>query len=471
MSRVRAYFTLDARSLAAFRIGLGLVLLYHFLDRARHLEAHYTDFGVLPRAALTTLSARPIYSLHLLGGSVGYQAALVVISALTAALLTVGLYTRAACALAYVMLFSVQWRNPVLVHGQDAFMLTLLTWSVFLPLGAAWSLDARRQQRAAASAVLSAGSVGLTLQPWMLYAVVTVSKLQYPAWIEGRAVYALLHKAHYVRPLGTLALEVPGFVAFATYTTLACEVTILVLLSSPWSIARARTLAFALNTVFHAALFATVDVGLFQPLAIVSVVPLLPGSVWHRLAWARTSATPAVAAREKLTPLARIGEGLCVAVVCASVVSVPPSLLVEPVRYPEPLASVYYYFRLERRYRMFANMDATPQGWWSVAGTLEDGRTVDAVAGPAHIRLSPSDAEPSGRPQDEWQVYLSQVASPQLRQMRPFVAEYFCRRWNRAAEPGARMTSIDMLQVRERATHPGHPITRERSTLLRGPCP
>lgn len=323
----------------------------------------------------------------------------------------------------------------------------------------------------ATPAVLSAGSVGLALQPWMLYAVVTVSKLQYPTWIEGRAVYALLHKVHYVRPLGTLALEIPGFTTFATYATLACEATILVLLSSPWHIARARTLAFALKTVFHATLFATVDVGLFQALAILSVVPLLPGCVWDRLAWARASAPPAVASRKSLAPLARIGEGVCAAVVCASVVSVPPSLRVEPVRYPEPPASVYYYFRLERRHRMFANIDATPQGWWGLAGTLEDGRTVDTVAGPAQIRPAPSDANPSHRPQDEWQVYLSQVASPQLREMRPFVAEYFCRRWNRAAEPGARMTSIDMLQVRQRATHPGHPITRGQTTLLRGPCP
>lgn len=471
MSRLRAYFTLDPRSLAAFRVGLGLVLLYHFLDRARELEAHYTDFGVLPRAALSTLSARPIYSLHMLGGSGAYQAALLAVSALAAVFLTVGLFTRAACVLAYVLLFSVQQRNPVLVHGQDAFMLTLLTWALFLPLGAAWSLDARRQRRPTAPSALSAGSVGLALQPWILYAVVTVSKLQYPAWTEGRAVYALLHKAHYVRPLGALALQIPGFTAFATYATLACEIAILVLLTSPWRIERARTSAFALNTAFHGVLFCMVDVGLFQPLAILSVVPLLPGSAWNRFAWTAASTPPALATPTPRTPVAWLGEGLCVAIIIASLVSVPPSFLVEPVRYPEPLASIYYHFRLERRYRMFANMDATPQGWWGMVGTLEDGRTVDAVAGPRHVHPLRPNSEPPRQPTDEWQSYLSQLATPQLRAMRPYLAEYFCRRWNRDARAGQRMTAIEMLQMKQDATHPDRPITRKRSTLLRGPCP
>jgi hypothetical protein len=473
MSRLRAHFTLDPRSLATFRIGLGALLLYHLLDRARHLEAHYTDAGVLPREALVELSARPIVSLHMLGGSVAFQALLTAISALTAACIAVGYRTRIACIAAYVLLFSVQWRNPVLVHGQDAFLLTMLLWTLFVPLDGAWSFGARRPGTTAATtapAVCSAGTVGLALQPWMLYLVVTVSKFQYPSWTEGRAVYALLHKTHYVRPLGTLALEIPGFTAFATYATLACEVAILCLLTTPWQVQRARTVAVALNTAFHGALFCMVDVGLFQPLAILSLVPLVPPSAWNRLAWARRHVGLSPAAGDRSSRFARVRDAMCVAIVGVSIVSLPGSLRVQPVRYPEPLASVYYYLRLERRHRMFANMDATLQGWWGFAGTLHDGRVVDAVAGVARMRALPRERDRAG-PDDDWQSYLSNLAAPSLRAMRPYAAEYFCRRWNVAAPPAARMVSIEMLQIRERATHPGRPTTRKRSTLLRGPCP
>ena len=40
--------SLDLRSLAIYRVGLSLVLLYDLLDRSRNLIAHYSDLGVVP---------------------------------------------------------------------------------------------------------------------------------------------------------------------------------------------------------------------------------------------------------------------------------------------------------------------------------------------------------------------------------------------------------------------------------------
>ena len=49
---LEATYSLDLRSLALFRIALGAVLLGDLIWRARDLTVFYTDFGVLPRAAL-----------------------------------------------------------------------------------------------------------------------------------------------------------------------------------------------------------------------------------------------------------------------------------------------------------------------------------------------------------------------------------------------------------------------------------
>ena len=46
----RDVFSLDLRSLAAFRVALALVLLYDLADRSRDLAAHYTEQGVFPVA-------------------------------------------------------------------------------------------------------------------------------------------------------------------------------------------------------------------------------------------------------------------------------------------------------------------------------------------------------------------------------------------------------------------------------------
>src|SRR5262245_56404876 len=44
-----AIFGLDLRSLAAFRIGVALFILWDLISRSFDLTAHYTDTGILPR--------------------------------------------------------------------------------------------------------------------------------------------------------------------------------------------------------------------------------------------------------------------------------------------------------------------------------------------------------------------------------------------------------------------------------------
>lgn len=485
-SAARAYFSLDPRSLAAFRIGLGWLVLSDFAERARQLEAHYTDFGLLPRDALRALAAHPNYSFHLLGGGFAFEATLFALSGIAALCLALGFQTRWASIATYVFLFSVQGRNPLLNHGADDFELSMLMWAPFLPLGAVWSLDALRRparlDERAFGPVFSAGSVGLALQPLMLYTVITVSKFQYSAWTEGRAVYGLLHKAHYVRPLGEFALTIPGFTTFATYATIVTEIAIVFLLASPWRRDAARTWGVALNTGFHVMLFSMAKIGWFQPLSILAALPLLPASAWERVRWARAEvvtaggatdatdagATGAVAGRG---PFARLAEGVCWAIVVVSLVSVPPSLMREQFRYPEPLASIYRVFHIERRYRMFANMDATPQGWWVIVGTLENGQTVDALTGSHAVSLERPKSYVDLLPNDNWQMYWSNISRPYLAKIRPYLAEYVCRRWNRDARPGERMASIEIVHVKERAVDPREPIARKPVTLLHGPCP
>src|SRR5947209_7410518 len=71
-------FQVDLRALAAFRIGIGLTLIWDLIVRSFDLSAHYTDDGVLPRTALidSYLSVRPYLSLHILNGSLLFEAVL-----------------------------------------------------------------------------------------------------------------------------------------------------------------------------------------------------------------------------------------------------------------------------------------------------------------------------------------------------------------------------------------------------------
>ncbi|HBY80263.1 MAG TPA: hypothetical protein DEG47_25360, partial [Cyanobacteria bacterium UBA11148] len=88
-------FGLDLRSLAVFRIGLGLLLIIDLIDRSRDLNAHYTDFGILPRAPLIEKFLNPwFWSVHVFSGQALFQGILFVIAGLIALLLLIGYRTR-----------------------------------------------------------------------------------------------------------------------------------------------------------------------------------------------------------------------------------------------------------------------------------------------------------------------------------------------------------------------------------------
>ena len=95
--KLEELFGFDLRSLAAFRIGLALIILADLIIRSRDIKAHYTDFGVLPRTALIDGILNPWYwSVHLISGQPLVQTLLFLFAGLVAFALLVGYRTRLA---------------------------------------------------------------------------------------------------------------------------------------------------------------------------------------------------------------------------------------------------------------------------------------------------------------------------------------------------------------------------------------
>ena len=139
-------FAIDPRSLALFRICIGLVLLVELLTRGSDIQLHYSDLGVLPREALWQLFllSEWHWSLHTLTGSVAGQTVLFACAAACAVALILGYRTRLALVLSWLLLASLHARNPILQYGGDHLLRMLLFWSLFLPLGCYWSIDRLR---------------------------------------------------------------------------------------------------------------------------------------------------------------------------------------------------------------------------------------------------------------------------------------------------------------------------------------
>jgi hypothetical protein len=285
---VQVMFALDVRSLASWRVAAALLLLTDVAWRAPDAYALLSDSGVWPTAHATQWNPY-IVSLHYVSGTHAFQALMLVISVACSLCLLVGYRTRWASFLSWVLLTSLHNRNQMVwstpssaplaplaprmcaltldgrahtltqtqtQNSGDEYLRLLLLCSVFLPLGACFSLDAAldlstpHQLPAAAAAAAddeddhkkaarkaanldSAGSsryrffsgwtFAFMFQIVVLYVSTALLKTGDPWW-NGQAVYYALSLDMYVTRLGLFVRQFTSLNAFLTWSTIIFEV-------------------------------------------------------------------------------------------------------------------------------------------------------------------------------------------------------------------------------------------------------
>lgn len=138
----RRIFGADIRSIALIRVLLGLIVVGDVLDRGQYIFEHYTDYGVMPRYAVLENYWNDYYvCIHLMTGTVFGQKLLFFINGLFGLSLALGFYSRVCAFVCWIFAYSIQVRNPFLLHGGDQYLRLLLFWSIFMPLGECCSLD------------------------------------------------------------------------------------------------------------------------------------------------------------------------------------------------------------------------------------------------------------------------------------------------------------------------------------------
>ena len=130
---------LDPRSLALFRIMLGLLVLMDTVARLPYLRDFMTDEGVLPRLALVDSPYSDYWlSFHLGSGNLGGQITLSLLTAGLAVAMIAGYQTRLATIGCWLLVNSVQARNPFIGDRGDLQLSLLLLWAIFLPTDQVW---------------------------------------------------------------------------------------------------------------------------------------------------------------------------------------------------------------------------------------------------------------------------------------------------------------------------------------------
>lgn len=276
----------DCRSLGLFRIAFGLTLIGNWFMRVSQgrLEAHYTEFGVMPLRLLESIHPRWSF---LDSFSSPWGAKLAFVGILLVYLsYTLGFLTRVCQFLIFAILLSLLHRNPLIDDGSDCVLRMFALWTTFLPLGSRFSMDVRLGR--------TKTPVGKTFESWAVWLFLVNLSISYlfnaiqkdsPNWHAGTALQFVFWDhiiatpfAVYFRTRSPLWLT-----QMLTYGSIANEYLLAVLLVAvPFSNWPKRAVAF-LVIAFHAGIALFIYIGSFCFIYLSAGLLFIPSADWERI--------------------------------------------------------------------------------------------------------------------------------------------------------------------------------------------
>lgn len=410
-------FTIDVRSLAVFRIALGLVLVADALLRTRDFTLMFAADGVFPPPLIRDyFDGDPAHwSLALVCHDTRWAAAILSLQGIAGACLAAGWRTTTATALAWIAQVSVFRRTIPAANAGDLLLSCLLFWSCFLPLGAVWSCDASRAAgagRPRTMRVFGPATVALVLQVMAVYIGAGLAKWN-TSWLGGEAVRYALSVHDHGTPLGMWLAHADWLVRPLTWGVLGAEIVgPLVFIAWP----TARPVIAAAFLVFHVTIWLTMSVGLFAPIGMVAWLPLLPAVsfVHDRTPW-------------RARPL------------------------------PAPVRQAIHAASLTQEWGMFGTVPPLEQ-WAYSRGELADGRTVDVLRAGRPIEADRPTGGFTSLPHHRWHKLLWILPRPKVRPFAPSVAAALARDWNARHGADEQVVALEIRFAQRNLTEPDAPL-------------
>ncbi|MEM7413769.1 MAG: HTTM domain-containing protein [Myxococcota bacterium] len=458
--------------MALLRVGIALTLLLDLALRARSLRAHYTDFGVLPRATTLADGSPAVFflpSLHSLSGDWPLQAVLFTVAGGCAVFLALGRFTRTATMASWLLLVSLHHRNPMVTHGDDTLLACVLFFGMLLPWGARYSLDARsvpaRQTERSGTAptrFLSFATAGYAVQVALVYLFSALLKTGPEWWSEGSAVaYALSSGNAYAWV--AVAQDFPGLLALLSRGVMALEFAAPLLLFSPIWTAPLRMVGIVGIVAFHLGIASTLALGIFPVVGIVTTLGLIPSVCWTWLGVDR-GATEAPTQLEDSFP-GRLRNGVALGALALIVGWNLTTLPRAPFAFSPGIVKLGAWLRLGQSWSMFAPGPSRESGWHVVAGRLDDGSTVDVLRGGERVDWARPPRIATVYPSFRWYEYLARTTGPEAGTHQELYAAYLCRAWNETQPETRHLRTLELVYLWS-DIRPGAPLDRpERRTL------
>jgi hypothetical protein len=291
---VERYLSLDVRWLGIFRWALGGLLIVELLRRWYYARPFYTNDGLLPNHfSLYAPMGRNVFSIYHAFSSLGEVNVAFFLTLVVFTAFTLGYRTKLFHLLSAVCITSLNARDLFVENGGTVVVNILTVYTLFLPLGERFSLDAvrrslarkvdasvvdlnrpdplRNEGRAVSFAVL------LLLVQWSaIYFFNTVQK-DGAGWRNGSALYWFYHQNRIVTVFGIWVREHVPFAVLRvlTYGALVTEGSLSVLILFPFFQRYTRRIVLALVWCLHGIIALSARIGPFSYAMMLFPVLLL----------------------------------------------------------------------------------------------------------------------------------------------------------------------------------------------------
>lgn len=272
-------FGLDLRSIAFFRIALGLNIILNLLQyRLFNISAFYGRDAIVPIEHIQSFYGENFSLLFSIENETGILIYFLV-TLLLAILYTLGIKSRWLSWPLLLLFAGIVNRNPMVVHGVEFLIEVSLFWGIFLPLDNSYSLAPDRQTHP--NEIRGLLTRGILFQIALVYFTSFITKTG-DLWTSGLAVYSLTADLTHGNFLAPILANLPGVSKFLTYFSLVIELALPFLIFSPILSRKARTLAAFLIVFLHFGLASTIYVGPFHFITFCFAILLLPDSFWNK---------------------------------------------------------------------------------------------------------------------------------------------------------------------------------------------
>lgn len=284
----------DKRSIALFRISLGLIVCIDSLGRIWDARDHYSDEGVYPREATLKSHWNPYWlSLHMISGATFVQQVLFFLNAIVAFGMAIGYRTYLSTFLTYFLVSSYHARNNLVNHGGDVYMRIILFWAMLLPISSCYSIDRWKsgKRKMIKTQSVCGGALAIISQVCLVYVTSYFHKYGDEWHVYGTSTEFALKLDYFRLPPGDLLLHFPFIMKFFTFAVLYYEAAGVLLFFIPVFTQQLRTLGVILFILMHAGFGSCMGLGIFSFISSTALAALLPAWFWDKLVFPQLNKT------------------------------------------------------------------------------------------------------------------------------------------------------------------------------------